>query len=124
MDRTVEPRMSAGAVARTGGVAVREAVRVRRRVLAVARPYLYILPTFFFLFVFTHYPILKTFYMSLFKWNLATPKKEFVGLANYVQAYSTPLFWQVFQNNVVFALGTGPITLALTQQGGPVGSRL
>ena len=53
--------------------------RQRRRLSAVLRPYLYILPTFFFLFVFTHWPILRTFYVSLFKWNLATPKMEFVG---------------------------------------------
>lgn len=84
-----------------------------RRTLAVVRPYLYILPTFFFLFIFTHYPILKTFHLSLYKWNLATPKKEFVGLANYAQAWSAPLFWQVLGNNVLFALGTAPLSLGL-----------
>jgi len=113
MNRTVEPGVSAGVLVKEGEIRVRERVWTRRRVLAAARPYLYILPTFFFLFIFTHYPILKTFHLSLFKWNLATPKREFVGLANYLQAWSTPLFWQVLQNNVVFALGTVPLTLAL-----------
>lgn len=113
MNRTAEPKVPASVVAANRVVGARERLRTRRRALAAARPYLYILPTFFFLFIFTHYPILKTFYLSLFKWNLATPKKEFVGLANYVQAWSTPLFWQVLQNNVVFALGTIPISLAL-----------
>ncbi len=84
-----------------------------RRALTVARPYLYLFPTFFFLFIFTHYPILKTFQMSLYKWNLATPKKEFVGLANYAQAWGAPVFWQVLGNNVLFALGTVPLTLVL-----------
>jgi sn-glycerol 3-phosphate transport system permease protein len=92
---------------------MREAASARRRVLALARPYLYILPTFFFLFVFTHYPILRTFYMSLFKWNLATPKREFVGFSNYVQAWYAPVFWEVLRNNIVFAVGTVPLTLAL-----------
>ncbi|MBI2468941.1 MAG: sugar ABC transporter permease, partial [Candidatus Rokubacteria bacterium] len=87
--------------------------RARRPVLAVARPYLYILPTFLFLAVFTHYPIVKTFYLSLFKWNLATPQMEFVGLRNYLQAWSTPLFWQVLENNLLFALLTIPLSLAL-----------
>jgi sn-glycerol 3-phosphate transport system permease protein len=82
-------------------------------VLVVIRPYLYILPTFFFLFFFTHWPILRTFYVSLFKWNLATPKREFVGLANYGQAWSASLFWEVLRNNIVFAVGTVPLTLAL-----------
>ncbi len=113
MNRTVEPRAPAGVVPAAVVAGARGRVRTRRRVMAVARPYLYILPTFLFLFVFTHYPILKTFYLSLFKWNLATPKMKFVGLGNYVQAWSTPLFWQVLQNNVLFAVGTIPISLAL-----------
>jgi sn-glycerol 3-phosphate transport system permease protein len=86
---------------------------VWRRLLHAARPYLYILPAFVFLFIFTHYPILKTFYLSLYKWNLATPKQEFVGAANYVQAWSTPLFWQVVRNNLLFALGTIPFSLGV-----------
>ena len=49
---------------------------ILRRALTVARPYLYLFPTFFFLFIFTHYPILKTFQMSLYKWNLATPGRR------------------------------------------------
>jgi len=113
MNRVVQPNARPGVLAGATIVGVPDRLAMRRRVLAAVRPYLYILPTFFFLFIFTHYPILKTFYLSLFKWNLATPKREFVGLANYLQAWSTPLFWQVLQNNVVFAVGTIPISLAL-----------
>lgn len=113
MNHPVDPRVSAAPLAGTRIVPARDAARTRRRALALARPYLYILPTFFFLFVFTHYPILRTFYMSLFKWNLATPKREFVGFGNYVQAWATPVFWEVLRNNIVFAVGTVPLTLAL-----------
>ncbi len=113
MNRTAEPKVPASVVAANRVVGARERLRTRRRALAGARPYLYILPTFFFLFIFTHYPILKTFHLSMFKWNLATPKREYVGLGNYLQAWSTPLFWQVLQNNVLFALGMVPLTLAL-----------
>jgi hypothetical protein len=94
-------------------VGVRLQAKTWQRALSVARPYLYLLPTFFFLFIFTHYPILKTFYMGLFKWNLATPKKQFVGLANYAQAWSAPVLWEVLRNNVIFAVGTVPLTLTL-----------
>ncbi len=113
MNRTWEPKAPPAVLTAEGVVAACEKPRTRRRALSLVRPYLYILPTFFFLFIFTHYPILRTFYLSLFKWNLATPKREFVGLANYLQVWSTPLFWQVLQNNLVFALGTIPISLAL-----------
>jgi ABC-type sugar transport system permease subunit len=77
------------------------------------RPYLYILPTFVFLGLFTHYPIVRTFYLSLFRWNLATPEKVFVGGANYQQIWSTPLFWQVLQNNLLYAVGTIPVSMAI-----------
>jgi sn-glycerol 3-phosphate transport system permease protein len=87
-------------------------VRIRRDLASAVRPYLYILPTFVFLFTFTHLPILKTFSLSLYRWNMASPKQEFVGLANYAQAWSTPLFWQVLKNNLLFALGTVPLTLS------------
>lgn len=91
----------------------KDAGRRRRRALAALRPYLYLLPTFFFLFVFTHLPILKTFYLALFKWNMASPRAEFVGLGNFVQIAGAPVFWEVLQNNVLFALGTVPLTLGL-----------
>jgi sn-glycerol 3-phosphate transport system permease protein len=87
-------------------------VRIRRDLASAVRPYLYILPTFVFLFTFTHLPILKTFSLSLYRWNMASPKQEFVGLANYAQAWSTPLFWQVLKNNLLFAFGTVPLTLS------------
>ena len=106
-------KLAAGHLTQANDASVRGHSRTGRRAFRLARPYLYILPTFFFLFIFTHYPILKTFYMSLFKWNLAMPKREFLGLGNYGQAWSAPLFWQVLQNNVLFAVGTVPLTLAL-----------
>jgi len=87
--------------------------KARRRWAQVLRPYCYILPTFLFLILFTHWPILRTFYVSFFKWNMASPKMEFVGLANYAQAWKAPLFWQVLGNNLLFAAGTLPLTLAI-----------
>lgn len=93
--------------------AARVSAPVRRAALAGARPYLYLLPTFVFLGVFTHWPILRTFYVSLFRWNLATPERQLVGFDNYLQLWSTPLFWQVLRNNVLFALGTVPASLTL-----------
>ncbi|MGH7320411.1 MAG: carbohydrate ABC transporter permease [Candidatus Rokuibacteriota bacterium] len=113
MNRAVEPGVDTDLVAGASAVAGYPATRAGWRLFAAARPYLYILPTFVFLAVFTHYPILKTFYLSLFRWNLATPRMEFAGLANYAQAWATPLFWQVLRNNLLFALATIPLSLAL-----------
>jgi sn-glycerol 3-phosphate transport system permease protein len=38
---------------------------------------------------------------------------RFVGLANYAALVDDPIFWQVFRNNVAFALGTIPTSIAL-----------
>lgn len=113
MHRTADPKAATGALTGMARAGVRGRCRTWRRALVAARPYLYLLPAFVFLFIFTHYPILKTFYLSLFRWNLATPRKEFVGVANYVQAWSTPVFWQVVWNNVLFAVGTIPFSLGV-----------
>jgi ABC-type sugar transport system permease subunit len=104
--------MAVAARGRAAGEA-KDAGRRRGRALALLRPYLYLLPTFFFLFIFTHLPILKTFYLALFKWNMASPREEFVGLGNFVQMAGAPVFWEVLQNNLLFALGTVPLTLGL-----------
>jgi sn-glycerol 3-phosphate transport system permease protein len=87
--------------------------RGRRRWVRYLRPYAYILPTFVFLAVFTHWPILRTFYLSFFKWNMASPTMEFVGLVNFAQAWNAPVFWEVLRNSLLFAAGTVPLTLAL-----------
>ncbi len=76
-------------------------------------PYLYLLPGFLFLAAFTHYPIIRTFYLSFFRQNLSSPQKQFIGVENYVLAAKTPLFWQVVGNNLLYALGTIPTSLVL-----------
>lgn len=86
---------------------------MKAKFLKRIRPYLYILPTFLFLGLFTHYPIVRTFYLSLFRWNLATPQQLFVGGANYQQVWTTPLFWQVLKNNLLYAVGTIPLSMAI-----------
>ena len=43
--------------------------------------------------------------MSFSKWDLLNPI-QFVGLANYKEIFSEPLFYKIFWNTVVFALTT------------------
>ena len=65
------------------------------------KPYFFILPSFFFLAIFTYYPFLNSAYFSLFQYNLSTPQKKFIGLANYLNILQNPLFWQVVKNNLI-----------------------
>src|SRR3972149_2410814 len=75
--------------------------------------YGYLLPSLIFLTVFTYGPLLVAFTLSLFRWNVLTPRPVFVGLKNYLQMVGDPLFWLVMRNNLFYALGTIPVTMAL-----------
>ncbi len=46
--------------------------------------YLYLIPALVFLAVFTYYPMGFSAYLSLFRWNVLTPVRVWVGLANYL----------------------------------------
>jgi len=76
-------------------------------------PYLFLLPSLLFLAVFTYYPIGFSAYLSLFRWNILNPERIFVGLENYLSLWREPLFWLVLRNNLFYALGTIPTTMAL-----------
>ncbi len=75
--------------------------------------WLLLLPALVLLAAFTHYPTVATLYSSF----LSTPKGSrpavWVGLDNYQAMVADPVFWQVLRNNVVFALGTIPASIAL-----------
>ncbi len=93
-----------------GGGALVGTWRVRLR---GGGPYLYLLPSLVFLALFTYYPMGFSAYLSLFRWNVLTPERVFVGLENYIQLWWEPLFWLVLRNNLFYALGTIPTTMAL-----------
>jgi ABC-type sugar transport system permease subunit len=75
--------------------------------------YLYLLPSLVFLALFTYYPIGFSGYLTLFRWNVLTPDPVFVGVENYLKLGREPLFWLVLRNNLFYALGTIPTTMAL-----------
>jgi ABC-type sugar transport system permease subunit len=76
-------------------------------------PYLFLLPSLVFLALFTYYPIGFSAYLSLFRWNILNPERIFIGLENYLSLWQEPLFWLVLRNNLFYALGTIPTTMAL-----------
>ena len=77
------------------------------------KPYLYIIPAFFFLIIFTYYPIFRAFYLSLFKWSTSYPVKIFTGFSNYVDIFKTPLFWIVIKNSLIYSISTILIGMSL-----------
>ncbi|HJV57812.1 MAG TPA: sugar ABC transporter permease, partial [Methylomirabilota bacterium] len=75
--------------------------------------WLLLLPAAVLLVTFTHFPVVATLYHSF----LSNPKPNragvWVGLDNYRAMVEDPVFWQVLRNNVWFAVGTIPVSIAL-----------
>ena len=75
--------------------------------------WLLLLPAVVLLAAFTHFPAVATFWHSFY----STPKGDraavWVGLQNYQAMVDDPVFWQVLANNLWFAAGTIPASIAL-----------
>jgi sn-glycerol 3-phosphate transport system permease protein len=84
-----------------------------RRSTATIHAWLLLLPALALLALFTHWPALATFTDSF----VSTPRPRrgaaFVGLENYRQILEDPIFWQALTNNLLFALGTIPVSIGL-----------
>lgn len=76
--------------------------------------FLYLLPSLVFLAIFTYYPILDAFRLSLYRADAFTRHHPiFQWFKNYAEFFHNPIFWQVIKNNVVFAVTTIFPTMAL-----------
>jgi sn-glycerol 3-phosphate transport system permease protein len=76
-------------------------------------PWLLLLPALALLAAFTHWPALATVWDSV----LSTPRKarpaHFIGAGNYATMVDDEVFWHALVNNVVYAIGTIPLAIAL-----------
>lgn len=70
-------------------------------------------PALFLLVSFTHWPALASLVESFY--STARPRRpsHFVGVANYEQILHDPVFWRAFTNNLLYAAGTIPLSVAL-----------
>jgi raffinose/stachyose/melibiose transport system permease protein len=66
--------------------------------------YLFVLPMIVLYLLFTAWPMVASWVYSLFNWSGYGPMNDFVGLANFRDAFSDPLFWKAFRNTGIFAL--------------------
>lgn len=57
--------------------------------------YVFILPTLLFFSIFLIIPMFNAFQLSLFKWNLVSPK-VYVGLKNFIKLFNNPRFWNSY----------------------------
>ncbi|MEY8370995.1 sugar ABC transporter permease [Aerococcaceae bacterium 50-4] len=65
---------------------------------------LMLLPAIVLFGIFVLWPTIYTFYLSFFDWNMVSPKKEFVGLENYISVFTDSESYSVLWNTVVYIL--------------------
>lgn len=78
--------------------------RIRNR--HALSPWLFLLPALVCFALFKYYPIILGFFVSFFKMDIVNPPGEFIGLGNYIRAFSDSAFLSAIRNNVEFFLVT------------------
>lgn len=86
---------------------------IGRKVFRTAEPYLYLLPGFALLIVFTYYPFAKNTVLSFFTVNKFREIKEFAGIANYLRVLGDETFIQAIGNTILFVIVTVPSSIAV-----------
>ncbi|MGN6096621.1 MAG: carbohydrate ABC transporter permease [Bosea sp. (in: a-proteobacteria)] len=83
------------------------------RATATIHGWLLLLPAMACLALFTHWPAIASFIESFYSTPKARRPARFIGLDNYQQMLADPIFWKALSNNLWFALGTIPTSIAL-----------
>jgi sn-glycerol 3-phosphate transport system permease protein len=79
-------------------------------------PYLLIVPTLFFVILFTIWPTLLSLFQSLFRQRLNIARfrePTFYGFGNYTDLATDDRFYQVVVNTIIYVLGTVPVSVIL-----------
>ena len=83
------------------------------RATARVQGWLLLLPAAVLLAAFTHVPAVATLWHSFYSTPKPNRPAAFAGLENYRTLFDDPVFWQSLANNLWFALGTIPASIAL-----------
>jgi sn-glycerol 3-phosphate transport system permease protein len=75
--------------------------------------WLLLLPAAVLLVLFTHYPAVANLWHSFYSTPKGGRPPSFVGLDNYRALIDDPIFWQALSNNLWYAVGTIPVSIAL-----------
>ena len=75
--------------------------------------WLLVLPAAALLALFTHYPVVATLWGSFHSTPKGARPAVWVGVDNYRQLVDDPIFWQALVNNLWFAVGTIPASIAI-----------
>lgn len=84
-----------------------------KRAFRAVEPYLYLVPAFLFLILFTYYPFIKNFVLSFFRLNKYREIREFIGFDNYLRVLGDEKFIQAIGNTFIYVLTTVPVSIVV-----------
>lgn len=64
--------------------------------------WLFLSPSLLGFIIFMFWPLVNTFYLSFFKWNMVSPTKSMVGIDNYISLLKDPGTIQIFTNTILY----------------------
>lgn len=74
----------------------------KRKKMEWLQPAMYIFPSLAVFSIFMFWPLLRTFYLSFFDWNMIKPVKKFVGFQNYISLLTDGLTYKILGNTVLY----------------------
>lgn len=75
--------------------------------------YIYLLPTLVILGVFTFYPFVNSFFLSLHEGAITNPTRNFVGLEHFQDLMKDRKFWKAMTNTAFYVAVSVPTTIFL-----------
>ena len=88
--------------------------RRRKPLLTALTPYLYLLPALLTIGLWVYKPVVQTFQLSFFEWNLLpSSPKTFVGWQNYERLLGLPEVRQALINTVIYIAGLIPMAVLI-----------
>ncbi|MGE5676192.1 MAG: carbohydrate ABC transporter permease [Mycobacterium leprae] len=79
-----------------------------------ALAYLFLLPTLAVLGTFSFYPVVKAAILSFYNYDAMNPYDvPFVGLANYKEVLTDPVFWKAVGHTMIYVVGTVPAQILI-----------
>lgn len=66
--------------------------------------FIFLIPSFLIFSIFSFWPILKTFYLSFFDWNMISKEKNFIFLENYIFILKDNITYLALKNTFFYIL--------------------
>lgn len=89
-------------------------VRKRQRFQSFFKGLLFLLPSILLFSVFLFYPLAKTIYLSFYLTDASGATTVYVGLENYKQIFTSPIFQKSLEVTFLFVLYTVPGTILIS----------